>query len=52
MKIIEKEWVNEHKGMEWQKIKMIRLIDDEGKLVDGYNEVTDTREIKRRDIVE
>jgi hypothetical protein len=42
-KTIAKEWFNEIPGMEWQLIRMVRIVDKNGRLVDGYNEFIDTR---------
>lgn len=40
------EWMNEHVGMGWQKIKAVRIIDENRIVVGGWNEITDTRSDK------
>lgn len=42
-KTIVNEWRNEIPGMEWQLIRMTRIVDKNGILVDGWNEFIDTR---------
>lgn len=37
-----KEWINEIPGMQWQLIRMVRVIEN-GIVIDGYNEFIDTR---------
>jgi len=43
MRTIATEWMNEVKGMEWQKIIMVRVVDKDNMLIDGYTEFIDTR---------